>query len=156
MSCAGWLRGHFLSFHGLYHPRLVSVEAPQKQWCVHHLFYSSSHGQGTSFIKHCVAQRMTVENKVGKTCGAEQMESSLMVSLGLKGISINMCHCTILLSKYKRITLKYADFCGCALHPRILLCSCCFNEWHWGLLCCFISLLKMTCTSPGRAQLRAV
>lgn len=44
---------------------------------------------------------MTVENKVGKTCGAEQMELSLMVSLGLKGISINVCCCTILLSKYE-------------------------------------------------------
>lgn len=74
-------------FLWLYLPRLVSVEAPQKQWCVHRPFYSSNHGQGISFIKHCAAQRMTVENKVGKACGVEQMESSLMVSLGLKGIS---------------------------------------------------------------------
>lgn len=55
-------------FLWLYLPRLVSAKAPQKQWCVRHPSYSSSHGQGISFIKYCVAQRMTVKNKVGKTC----------------------------------------------------------------------------------------
>lgn len=76
-------------FLWLYFPRLIPVEAPQKQRCVHHPFCSSSHGQRTSFLKHFVAQRMTVENKVGKACGVEQMELFLMVSLGLINVPLH-------------------------------------------------------------------